>query len=286
MEKKEEELINTNTDMLMQIWENPNKANEILKSEPEKVEKIKENEEESPKTVEAEEDEPRKEEERETKGTNERKEDYDLLKKQLSESKSWGHKKNIELINAKKKITDFLARLEENGNIYEDDVKEGLGYFSAVDDKQAEMQEEVHPYVTMKQNLDKEFSVFKKYARMSNADEKYNAYFSFLPLHSREEQEKILTYLSEESPEKALEHIMDTGTELYEDLYKELDEKGGILPYIKSLKNKINKLDKKNKELTEQLDETTGKVVYSRPINSKVYNPQPKATTIEQAWGR
>jgi hypothetical protein len=182
-------------------------------------------------------------------------------------------------------MNDFLARLEENGNIYEDDVKEALGFFSAVNEEQSEKSEETHPYVTLKQNLDKEFGVFKKYSKISDADEKYNAYFSFLPLHSKIEQEKILTYLSEESPEKALEHIMDTGAELYEDLYKELDEKGGILPYVKSLKSKITKLDKKNKELIEQLDETKG-TVYSRSINSKVYNPQPKVTTIEQAWGR
>lgn len=283
MEK--EDTIKTNTDLLMQVWEQPSKANEIIKAESDKIEEPKEHEEKV-KPIEDKEDETLEKEEPTTKGTSENKAEYELLKKQLSESKSWGHKKNIELINAKKKMSDFLARLEENGNIYEDDVKEALGFFSAVDEKQVDAPEEVHPYVTLKQNLDKEFGMFKKYSRMSDADEKYNAYFSFLPLHSREEQEKILTYLSEESPEKALEHIMDTGTELYEDLYKELDEKGGILPYVKSLKNKIAKLDKKNKELTEQLDETTGKVVYSRSINSKVYNPQSKQTTIEQVWGR
>lgn len=285
MEEKED-IVKTNTDLLMKVWDQGYvpKVNEAVKAdEPEVTEEVKEDENKD-KPVEIKEDE--------TEGATEKpqrnkedKAEYELLKKQLSESKSWGHKKNIELINAKKKMTDFLAKLEENGNIYEDDVKEAMGFFSAVDDKQAESSEEVHPYVTLKQNLDKEFSVLKKYAKISDADQKYNAFFSFLPLHSREEQEKILTYLSEESPDKALEHIMDTGSELYEDLYKELDEKGGILPYVKSLKSKIAKLDKKNKELTEQLDETAG-TVYSRSINSKVYNPQPKRTTLEEVWGR
>lgn len=286
MEKEEDTI---NTDVLMQIWNEGAKKSVVPEEDVVKTELQEENikeDEEKTKSTEVKEDESRKEENEPDETVKGKREDYELLKKQLSESKSWGHKKNIELINAKKKITDFLSKLEENGNIYEDDVKEALGFFSAVDEKQIESSEEVHPYVTLKQNLDKEFGMFKKYARMSDADEKYNAYFSFLPLHSREEQEKILIYLSEESPEKALEHIMDTGTELYEDLYKELDEKGGILPYVKSLKNKIAKLDKKNKELTEQLDETTGKVVYSKSINSKVYNPQPKATSIEQVWGR
>lgn len=276
-----------NTDTLMKVWD---QVDDSIKSEAVEVKKETKGDIEKEEVISGElkkvpDDAEKEESAKEDKSVKETKPEYESLKKQLSESKSWGHKKNIELINAKKKMTDFLARLEENGNIYEDDVKEALGFFSAVDDKRSEVPEEVHPYVTLKQNLDKEFSVYKKYSKVSDAEEKYNAYFSFLPLHSREEQEKILTYLSEESTEKALEHIMDTGTELYEDLYKELDEKGGILPYVKSLKSKITKLDKKNKELTEQLDETKG-TVYSRSINSKVYNPQPKITTIEQAWGR
>lgn len=278
-------------DTLMKVWnegyKTKSKDDEVIKTESIEVKKeVKEDEDtEKSKSIETKEGETSKKDSEQSKGVKENKEDYELLKKQLSESKSWGHKKNIELVNAKKKVTDFLAKLEESGNIYEDDVKEALGFFNVSDEEQSENVEEAHPYVTLKQNLDKEFGMFKKYSKISDADEKYNAYFSFLPLHSRAEQEKILTYLSEESPEKALEHIMDTGTELYEDLYKELDDKGGILPYVKSLKNKINKLDKKNKELESELAGTTEKV-YPRSINSKVYNPQAKVTTIEQAWGR
>ena len=43
--------------------------------------------------------------------------EYESLKKQLNDSKSWGHKKNAAYVHAKKKITEFLSKLKEDRDI-------------------------------------------------------------------------------------------------------------------------------------------------------------------------
>lgn len=218
------------------------------------------------------------------------KQELSIVKKALEDSKAWGHRKNSTLVNAKKKMEQFLGKLQENDVILEDEVKEALSFFNLADEEAGASQTQeaggMHPFASLKQTLDKEFILFKKYSKTAEADEKYNAFFSFLTLNPPEEQEKILTYLQEESPEIVIDHIMSTGSELYEDLYKGLTEKGGILPYVKSLKAQVEKLGRKNKELMTELDNTTEKV-YARSINSKASGPssvKKNSTSAEEIF--
>lgn len=201
------------------------------------------------------------------------KEDSAALKKRLEESRAWGHKKNIAYVHAKRKITDFLSKLQEDGALSEEETKTALSYFDAKEDdietKGAEKQ--ANPFIDLKQKLDKEFSLFKKYAKIEEAEDKYNSFFYFWPMLDAKEQEQIITYLEEESTDVALDKIMSTGSELYDNLYKGMNKNGGIIPYIKSLTNENLKLNEKIKQLKAELDNTEG-VVYSRSTNSKVIN--------------
>lgn len=203
--------------------------------------------------------------------------EYESLQKRLDESRSWGHKKNASYVNAKKKIGEFLSKLQEDEIISAEEVNQGLGFFDLADDAQIEdktTEVKENPYTTLKQNLDQEFSVFKKYAKLPNADEKYQAFFSFLPLFPSSEQEKMINYMTSETTEVVIDNIMLLGAEIYDNLYVGAEKNGGVIPFVKSLHAQIKKLEEKNLELRSELDTTEGKV-YNRSINSKVSKIEP-----------
>lgn len=247
------------------------KAQEIQAEEPKKVEvkneQEQENVQEEPKTTE--------------NGEKQQKEllkadlkvEYESLKKQLNDAKSWGHKKNAAYVNAKKKITEFLSKLQEDSLINEDEASVALKAFdeAAISDENLQEGKKDNSYAELKANLDKEFNIFKKYNKTSELDEKYQAFFGFFPLLPQDEQEKIVNYMFSESPEVVIDHIITTGSDIYETVYKGATKSGGLLPFIKSLHAKIEKLEKRNKQLESEVDTTEG-IVHNRSINSKVSN--------------
>ena len=218
--------------------------------------------------------EPQKDEVKKEEPNLDLKAEYETLKKRFDESRSWGHKKNSAHINAKKNVMEFLGRLQEDAVIAEDDVKVVLSYFDASEETaelDIESKSPENPYVKVKENLNKEFSVFKKYSKIEDAEEKYQAFFSFLPLFPKDEQEKIINYMMNESPDVIIDNIMLLGGDVYDNLHKGAEKVGGIMPFVKSLHSKIEILEKRNKELEAELDTTQG-IVHNRSINSKVSN--------------
>jgi hypothetical protein len=200
--------------------------------------------------------------------------EYESLKKQLNDSKSWGHKKNAAYVHAKKKITEFLSKLKEDALIGDDEISVALKAFDDTAINLEESKEEDNKgnsYADLKANLDKEFAIYKKYNKDSELDEKYQAFFGFIPLMPTEEQEKIVDYITSETPEVAIDHIITTGSDIYETLFKGSKKNGGIVPFVKSLHSKIEKLEQKIKDLQQELDTTEG-TVHNRSINSKVSN--------------
>lgn len=246
---------------------------EIKEKEPIKVEVENEQEQESR------EEEPETGDKQEEKQQKELlkadlKVEYESLKKQLSDAKSWGHKKNAAFINAKKKVTEFLSKLKEDALINEDEAVIALKAFDDTAISSEESREEDskgNSYADLKANLDKEFNIFKKYNKDSELDEKYQAFFGFFPLLPADEQEKIVNYITSETPEVVIDHIITTGSDIYETVFKGATKSGGLLPFIKSLHAKIEKLEKRNKQLESEVDTTEG-IVHNRSINSKVSN--------------
>lgn len=247
------------------------KAQEIQAEEPKKVEvkneQEQENVQEEPKTTE------NGEEQQKELLKADLKVEYESLKKQLNDAKSWGHKKNAAYVNAKKKITEFLSKLQEDSLINEDEASVALKAFdeAAISDEDLQGGKKDNSYAELKANLDKEFNIFKKYNKTSELDEKYQAFFGFFPLLPQDEQEKIVNYMFSESPEVVIDHIVTTGSDIYETVYKGATKSGGLLPFIKSLHAKIDKLEKRNKQLESEVDTTEG-IVHNRSINSKVSN--------------
>lgn len=197
--------------------------------------------------------------------------EYELLKKQLNDAKTWGHKKNAAYVHAKKKITEFLSKLQEDSLVNEEDVNLALTAFQQQEYDEQPTSQKDNSYTQVKANLDKEFAVFKKYNKASELDEKYQAFFGFFPLLSVDEQEKIVNYIQEETAEVVIDHIITTGSDIYDTVYKGATKSGGIIPFIKSLHAQIEKLEKRNKELESEVDTIEG-TLHNRSISSKVLN--------------
>lgn len=197
--------------------------------------------------------------------------EYELLQKQLNDAKSWGHKKNVSYVNAKRKITDFLTKLQEDSLVNGEEVGIALKAFdeATIGDEDLQENKQNNSYAELKANLDKEFNIFKKYNKTLELDEKYQAFFGFFPLLPQDEQEKIVNYIQVESPEVVIDHIITTGSDIYDTVYKGASKNGGIIPFIKSLHTKIEKLEKRNKELENEVDTNEG-IVHNRSINSRV----------------
>ena len=70
---------------------------------------------------------------------------------------------------------------------------------------------------------------------------------------------------------------------LYENIFKGAKEKGGVLKYVKSLQSKLEKLEKKSKELESELDSTTKKV-YNSNKDSESISLVNKASTAQEFY--
>lgn len=206
------------------------------------------------------------------------------LKKRLDESQNWGHKKNLAYVHAKKKVGDFLKKLGEDEVLTKDELDNVLSYFDNIDTEETATSDEGLKFKSVKEKLDREFSVFKKYTKEENVEEKYNAFFYFWPLLDVEEQEKLALYLEEESSEVVIDKIMSTGAKFYDSLYKGAQKHGSIINYIESLNKANEELQTKIKELSTKLDDTT-EVVYNRSINSKAQEATKKDNkSLSDIW--
>ena len=177
---------------------------------------------------------------------------YSDLEKQVNEAKKWGQQKNHQLVNTRRKISELVSKLNEDGVIPEENVQTILSSFNDIDDniEDSKEQENVqNPFVVVKDKMDNEFKTFKRYNKSTNADAKYEAFYSFFPLMS----------------EKAAE------------------EKGDILKYVKSLQTELEKIKKKSESLEGELDSTTKKV-YNVGTDSKARTSVNKVSTAKDFY--
>jgi hypothetical protein len=209
---------------------------------------------------------------------------YKDLEKQVNDAKKWGQQKNRQLINSKRKVSELASKLAEEGILPEEDIKTLLNSFDSVDDDHEDTPEvEENPFVNIRQKIDNEFKTFKRYHKGSDLDEKYQAFYAFFPMMSEKEQEESFNYLNDSDPDVALDYIMTNGAELYENIFKGAKEKGGVLKYVKSLQSKLEKLEKKSKELESELDSTTKKV-YNSNKDSESISLVNKASTAQEFY--
>ena len=215
--------------------------------------------------------------------------EYDALKKRFDEARSWGHKQNSAYLHAKKNMTGMIGELKENDLIDSEYHEKALNYFNySGEDTNAESEsKDTNPYVKIKENLDKELSMYQKYNKDGEIPEKYNAFFHYFDFFSKQEQEEMSNYIQDAESHEALEYIILKGSDVYHNLEKGARKTNGVVPFVKDLNAQIAKLQKRNKELTEELDSSHG-LVHTRSLGSSVKNKsfstKTKFKTFEETW--
>lgn len=210
---------------------------------------------------------------------------YKDLEKQVNEAKKWGQQKNRQLVNTRRKISELVSKLNEDGVIPEDNIQTILSSFDNIDDIDdvKEQENTQNPFVAVKDKMDNEFKTFKRYNKSTDADAKYEAFYSFFPMMSVKEQEESFNYLQDSEPDVALDYIMTNGAELHDTIFKGAKEKGDILKYVKFLQTKLEKLEKRSRSLEGELDSTTKKV-YNTGTDSKAESLVNKTSTAKDFY--
>ena len=213
--------------------------------------------------------------------------EYDALKKRFDEARSWGHKQNSAYLHAKKNMTGMISELKENDLIDSEYHEKALNYFnySGEDSNPESESKDTNPYIKIKENLDKELSMYQKYNKDREIPEKYNAFFHYFDFFSKQEQEEMSNYIKDAESHEALEYIILKGSDVYHNLEKGARKTNGVVPFVKDLNSQIAKLQKRNKELEEELDSSHG-LVHNKSLGSSHsrQSPTKKTTTLQELW--
>ena len=210
----------------------------------------------------------------------------DNLLKQQKDTQSWGRKQRAAYVVTKKKIEELSQKLFDEGTLFPEQLEEIKAIlnssFETEDLKEVENSD--NPYSEVINNLTITLEEYKKWNTDKDADVKFQAFFKHLELVTPTKLDDIRKYLSTEEPKIALKYILEEGEKYYGKFYKHVIAKGDAFSYVEELSNTNEKLEKKIKELQEELDQTEGKV-YSKSIKSRGSIGSISNKTFESRWG-
>lgn len=221
------------------------------------------------------------------------KDDYDNLKQQLEslskrqkDTRDWGAKQRAGYILAKKRVEELAQKMFEDGALLEDQLTEIKNAFQSSFDAEdlKDNADGNNPYKGVIENLNSSLEEYKKWTGDKDADLKFQAFFKHLELVTPQKLKDTQEYLATEEPKEALKYILEHGDKYYNKFYKQAIEKGDAFTYIEELASKNEQLEKKIKELTEQLDPTAEKV-YSKSIKSRGSMGPAYHQTEKSRWG-
>lgn len=205
------------------------------------------------------------------------KKNYDDLKQQLEhlskrqkDTRDWGSKQRAGYVLAKDRVEKLAQKMFEDGALSEEQLTEIKNAFQSSFDAEdfKDSTEGNSPYKGVIENLNSSLEEYKKWTNDKDADLKFQAFFKHLELVTPQKLKDTQEYLASEEPKEALKYILEHGDKYYNKFYKQAIEKGDAFSYIEELANKNEQLEKKLKELTEQLDPDVEKV-YSKSIKSR-----------------
>lgn len=155
-------------------------------------------------------------------------------------------------------VTSFLTSLESDES---DDIEDSKTSDSGSNNRNS-----------LKEKLDNEFKIFQRYNKANDNIKNYQAFYQYFSLLTSKQQDDAILYMEDESPDEALNYVINQGTEL-RDIFGDIEEEdGGIIKHIKKLKKKLEKLEKNNTELASEIDSTTKKVYTKSDSKTKEDN--------------
>jgi hypothetical protein len=228
---------------------------------------------------------------------NENNEDIEKLKsqiekltKQKNDSENWGRKQRAAYSLAKKRTEELSKKLFDEGTIFEEEYNTLQGIFEHsfnTDDLPNETKQDDNPFKPVIDRLQNTFDEYRKWSDEKDLGLKYNSFFKHLELITPKKLQDIQEYLvSEQDPKEALKYVLSNGEKYYNKFYKHAVEKGDGFSYIEEILNKNEILEKKIKDLTSELEETTGKVyTKSMKSNNGFQNSPNKRGAYEEQFG-
>jgi len=203
-------------------------------------------------------------------------EDVILLKDSLKKTQQWGQEKNKKLLANTRKINQLVNSLKEESIMSEEDVTSFLTSLESDESDDIENSKTSdsgsNNRNTLKEKLDNEFKVFQRYNKANDNIKNYQAFYQYFSLLTSKQQDDAILYMEDESPDEALNYVINQGTEL-RDIFGDIEEEdGGIIKHIKKLKKKLEKLEKNNTELASEIDSTTKKVYTKSDSKTKEDN--------------
>jgi hypothetical protein len=203
-------------------------------------------------------------------------EDVILLKDSLKKTQQWGQEKNKKLLANTRKINQLVNSLKEESIMSEEDVTSFLTSLESDESDDIEDSKTSdsgsNNRNSLKEKLDNEFKVFQRYNKANDNIKNYQAFYQYFSLLTNKQQDDALLYMEDESPDEALNYVINQGTEL-RDIFGDIEEEdGGIIKHIKKLKKKLEKLEKNNTELASEIDSTTKKVYTKSDSKTKEDN--------------
>ncbi len=203
-------------------------------------------------------------------------EDVILLKDSLKKTQKWGQEKNKKLLANTRKINQLVNSLKEESIMSEEDVTSFLTSLESDESDDIEDSKTSdsgsNNRNSLKEKLDNEFKVFQRYNKANDNIKNYQAFYQYFSLLTSKQQDDAILYMEDESPDEALNYVINQGTEL-RDIFGDIEEEdGGIIKHIKKLKKKLEKLEKNNTELASEIDSTTKKVYTKSDSKTKEDN--------------
>lgn len=177
--------------------------------------------------------------------------------KRVEDTKRWGNKhaqKNKEAV----KLTNQLI---EEGYLSQDEASPLLKILSSDDINEKELEEIEHnslpPIKRIYSIANKELDNMRKYLDDEFLDKKINSFDYLINNSEIEDVNEIIEKLEElnSDPVKMTKEMLRMGEKYYEEVYKDIEESGGIKKYINIQKENIEKLEKKIDKLNKKLQQ-------------------------------
>lgn len=190
------------------------------------------------------------------------------LKKALNDSQKWGHTNNRRLKNAVKMINS----LKDSGTLEDDDFSKLHDLLHSDSDEEPEQNITLSesPISNLLQIANQRVTDLEEIYDHDELFRKKLSAFDFLIQNSSEEEiEDIADELEEfkNNPLKLVKKMYMMGENYYNEIYKDLDEAGGLKQFvyekneeIKRLRKKLDKLEKKRLESSDYDESTNFKI--------------------------
>lgn len=187
----------------------------------------------------------------------------DGLKQEVDNYKLSEHSNRKKLSYLKNKLATKLNSFVEDGFLSEEeklslerDIDLDNIDISATQTDEKSIDSKKERYRKASASIHRELENYKKYNKTNKfADEYFDSFFTYYPLLSKKEKEKVDVYLFDSKPEDSLDYILVQGKEFYDNIGEGVKEHKSLTNYVKSLRKNLTESQIELKKLRGEMDD-------------------------------